>query len=236
VQPVAEGIDFNVGCPLGYMLGKKGGVYLQKHPDQLYKIIGAMREAITKSFTVKIRSGWDADSVNAVEVAKELAKLGVDAIAIHARTRKQRYQERADWPLVRKVVEGVDIPVILSGDVTNAYMAYMAFVHTKCDYIMIGRAAKNNPSVFWQLVDWWKDGGQPEKPSKTYDKDGECVNDFPEFLSLYKKRENRDVFTEVRDHALWYATECVGYNTVKHKILGAKSEKELLEIMSSIRF
>lgn len=237
VQKHATLIDYNVGCPLGYMLGKKGGVYLQKHPDQLVKKVFELRQAIHKPFTVKIRSGWDESTINAVEVSKQLEQLGVDAIAIHPRTRKQRYQKRADWPLVRKVKENTSIPIILSGDVTNTYMAYMAFAHTKCDYVMCARGAKANPSLFTQLVNWYKTKEQPQKPETLYVKTREnAIKDFEEFLKLYKERENRYKFSELQDHAIWTASGCLGASRVKQRLLAAKKEEQLARIIGMVKF
>lgn len=237
LEPYATTIDYNVGCPLSPMLAKKGGVYLMKHPDQLEKLMTQMRGVITKPFTVKIRAGWDEDSKNALEVAKMLERIGVDGVAVHARTRKQRYQERADWPLVRSVAEALSIPVILSGDVTNTYMAYMGFAHTKCDYIMCARGAKANPSLFTQLRAYWKNPVMPEKPEGLYVKDTQSArDDFEEFLHLYKKREIRNNFSEIKDHALWTATGCLNARVIRQHILQARSENELRSIFSSIRF
>lgn len=233
VKKYAVLIDFNVGCPLGYMLGKKGGVYLMKHPEQLYSIVKLLRTEIDIPFTVKIRSGWDNDSINAIEISKELEILGVDAITIHPRTRKQKYSDKADWQLVRKIKDSIKIPVILSGDVTNTYMAKMAFDHTKCDAIMIGRAGKNNPSIFTKLNKGFAD----KKPIKTYDKNKiDSLNDFKEFLELYKKMEYRFKLSEIKDHALWLSRECKNNKQVTQKIIEADNEDQILKTFEQLEF
>lgn len=236
VSKYAQMIDYNVGCPLPYMLGKKGGVYLMKHPNILEKIIRALREAISIPFSVKIRAGWDFDSKNAVEVAILLESLGVDAITVHGRTRTQLYKERADWPLVRKIKESVNVPVILSGDVTNSYMAHMAFMHTKCDFIMCARGAMNNPSIFRQLNkyynDWTLNKQEPEKPLTTYNKNKEdVVLDFSEFLSLYKERENRYKISEIRDHAIWAVREAKNNSELKQELIACEDETSILNVV-----
>ncbi len=237
LEPYAALFDFNVGCPLPGMLGKKGGVYLMKHPDQLSRLVATLRAEVPKPFTVKIRSGWDERSVNAVAVAQELERLGVDAVTIHPRTGKQGYRARADWPLARKVGEAIAIPLILSGDVTNAYMAHMAFSHVKCDYLMVGRGAKANPSVFAELAAYWEKGERPSKPEGLHVKNAAAAKrDFTEFLALYKERETRYRFSELQDHALWTATGCRDASGVKTRILAAKNEGDLLRIFERIRF
>jgi len=237
VERFAAGIDINIGCPLPHILGRKGGVYLMKHPDQLYNLIAGIRASTTLPLTVKLRSGWDKNTVNVVEVSKELEKLGVDAITVHARTRVQQYRDRADWQLVREVKEQIKIPVILSGDVTNAYMAYMAFAHTKCDYIMCARSAKANPSVFRELMEYWNKGEQPIKPQGMYVKDtANTRNDFLEFLELYKEREHRYKFSELQDHALWTSTGCRGNYVIKQRILAAKNEETLKSVFKRLEY
>ncbi|MFT4311030.1 MAG: tRNA dihydrouridine synthase [Candidatus Woesearchaeota archaeon] len=216
------------------MLGKKGGVYLMKHPDQLRKIVKALREEIKLPFSVKIRSGWDPQSINAVEVSKMLEKEGVDAITVHARTRKELYKKRADWTLVRKVKETVKVPIILSGDVTNPYMAHMAFMHTKCDFVMVARGAMNNPSIFSYLNDYLKEYNEnktePSKPFTTYEKNKEdVILDFEEFLKLYKKIEKRYRFSELQDHAIWSVREAKNNSDLKQEIINSKTEQELKE-------
>jgi len=233
IQPIAAMIDLNVGCPLGYMLGKKGGVYLMKHPDQLYKIVTAMRQTCTIPFSVKLRAGWDDKSKNAVEVALELERLGVDAVTIHGRTRTQRYRERADWPLVRNVADALSIPVILSGDVTNAYMARMGFAHTHCDYIMIARGAQMNPSVITALRLFET---AITKPLTRYEKSSAAITDYEDFVRLYTEREKRFSLSELRDHALWTVVEATNASFLKESLLGAQSVDELLAVVRKAKF
>ncbi len=237
VEEYATIIDYNVGCPLGYMLGKKGGAYLLKHPNQLEKILVQMRRAIKKPFTIKIRSGWDEQSINAVEIAKMAQKIGIDALTIHPRTRKQKYSLRADWSLARKIAEVLSIPVILSGDVTNAYMAHMAFAHTKCDYIMVARGAKYNPSVFTELNEYYFSKKIPTKPTQNYLKNSQTVQkDFLEFVELYQKIEHRNKFSEIQDHANWSIRECKNNSELTQKLLIAQTVSELIEIVRQAEF
>ena len=240
LQPYADLYDYNIGCPLGYMLGKKGGCYLMKHPDQLYKIVAQLSKVCKPKgipLTVKMRSGWDTESINAHEIAPQLEKLGVDAITLHPRTRKQGYRDRADWVLARKVKDLLTIPLILSGDVTNSYMAHMAFTHVKCDFVMVGRAAKNNPSVFLELNEYLASGKEPVKPDKAYGKKtSQARKDWGEFLGLYKEREHRFLLSELKDHALWMAKECRNNAKVTEHILKAKNENDLTLIFGSISF
>jgi len=235
VENYADVIDFNAGCPLSYVLGKKAGSYLIKHPEQLYKIVKRIRENTKKPLTVKIRSGWDTSSINAIEVSKKLEDIGIDGLIIHPRTRKQGYSSRADWQLVRKIKDILKIPVVLSGDVTNLYLAHMALLHTKVDFIMIGRAAKNNPSIFSKLARIKNMNDFPKKPRTLYDKTKEdAKKDFIEFLELYKKYEHRYSLSEIKDHALWLVRELKNSSLLKKKILNIDSEEEIIRLFKSI--
>lgn len=238
VKQYCKIIDINIGCPLGYMLGKKGGAYLMKHPDQLYKLLKQIRPKIQMTpLTIKMRSGWDNSTINAVDIAVQAEKLGIDAISIHPRTRKQGYKEKADWSLVKKIKNKLNIPVILSGDVFNTWSAEKAFRTTNCDYIMIGRAARANPSIFTQLNEWYKTKQPQKQPVKRYDKrEADPFKDFTDWLSLYKKFEHRYNLSEIKDHAIWTATDCIGSKTIKQQLLNTKSEKEIIDLLKKIKY
>jgi tRNA-dihydrouridine synthase B len=240
VAKYAVWIDYNLGCPLPTMLGKKGGVYLMKHPNQLYPKITQMVEVCAKEnrlFSVKIRAGWDEESRNAVEIAQTLEKLGVWLITIHPRTRKQLYRDRADWVLAREVVSGVSIPVVLSGDVTNAYMAHMAFSHVKCNAIMCARGAKHNPSLFRELRSYYTTRAQPLKPLDLYVKStADSQNDFLEWLKLYSVLENRYKLSEIVDHARWTLRGGKNAAVLTEKLSQAQSEDEVIAIVKRVVF
>lgn len=234
--PHATIFDINLGCPLGYMLGKKGGCYLQKHVDQLRPWLKELRAHCKIPLTIKIRAGWDKSSINAIEVAKISEEAGIDAIAVHPRTRKQRYQEKADWFLVKRVKQVVKIPVILSGDVTNLDSSIQATKKTNADYIMIARGAKSNPSVFEQLNNPTKYKAQAGK-LRTYNKyQIDPIKDFNEWLELYNKIEHRHKISEIQDHALWTASECEGHKEIVQEIKAATTEEQILKIVNTLKF
>ena len=133
-------IDINMGCPVPKVaLRAQAGSALLKNPDKIFEIVKAVVEAVPIPVTVKIRSGWDYEHINAVEVAKIIEKAGASAICVHPRTRSQGYSGKADWNIIRQVKESVLIPVIGNGDIKTPMDAKRMLSETHCDAIMIGR-------------------------------------------------------------------------------------------------
>lgn len=148
----ADLLDLNCGCPAPKVVRKGGGCELMRQPEHLSKIISAIRKAVKIPFTMKFRSGWDDSSKNAIEIAKMAEGEGVDALAIHGRTRAQLYRGEADWDLVSAVARAVSIPVAGSGDVVDRSSAF-ARLKLGVSGLFIGRGALCNPLIFKCLVD-----------------------------------------------------------------------------------
>ena len=236
IEKYADLIDFNAGCPSTNVLANKEGAFFSKHPEQMYKVLSKLREEVKLPFTVKIRSGWDSNSINAVEVAKEIENIGLDGLAIHPRTRKQMYSDKADWKLVKEIKEKVNIPVILSGDVFNVPLTKKAFEVTNTDFIMLGRAARVNPSLFTQVNDFWSKD-EMKIPGKTYGKEYvDPVKDYLEYLEYYKTLENRYSVSELRDHSLWTAVECKNVKEIKRNLMQCQTEEEIVKIIKEMEF
>lgn len=144
-------IDINMGCPAPKVAMNGGGASLMKNPRLAGEIVKAVSQAVDIPVTVKIRKGWDDNSVNAVELAEILEKNGAAAIAVHGRTRMQMYSGEVDYDIIRRVKEAVDIPVIGNGDITDVQSAAIMLEKTGCDAIMIGRGALGNPWIFQQI-------------------------------------------------------------------------------------
>jgi len=146
-------IDINMGCPVKKVVGKGAGAALMRTPGLAAEVIGAARGATRLPLTVKMRAGWDADSVNCVEMAKVAEGAGADAVIVHPRTRAQFYKGDADWTLIADVKRAVSIPVIGNGDVRSRDDALRMIRETGCDGVMIGRAAVGNPWIFRRMLD-----------------------------------------------------------------------------------
>ena len=195
-------LDINMGCPVPKVVNNHEGSALMKDPKLAGEIIYAVSHAIQKPVTVKIRKGFDEDSVNAVEMAKVAEENGAAAVAVHGRTREQYYSGKADWDIIRQVKEAVHIPVIGNGDVTDAVSAKRMLEETGCDGIMVGRASRGNPWIFREINSYLDTGIIPERPT------GQEVCDTVlkhARLQLEYKGEYTAV-REMRKHVAWYTT------------------------------
>jgi tRNA-dihydrouridine synthase B len=158
----ADAIDINMGCPARQVVEAGAGVDLMRFPEKVKEILTKVRRDVKSPLTIKIRSGWDEEHINAVEISTIAEECGVNAIFIHPRTKVQGFRGRADWDLIREVKRATRLPVIGNGDITAPFLAKKMIEETGCDGVMIGRGALGNPWIF-RLIDSrnWEEGPAP---------------------------------------------------------------------------
>ena len=208
-------IDINMGCPVPKVAVKsQAGSALLKNPDKIYQIVSSVVKSVKCPVTVKIRSGWDKNSINAKEVAKICESAGASAICIHPRTRSEGYSGHSNWSIIKEVKEAVNIPVIGNGDIKTVYDAKKMLDETGCDLIMIGRGVLGNP---WLVSDInaYLDKGILPKEKTCEEKVDMCLKHI-DYLS--KIKPEKLVCLEIRNHIAWYLKGLRNSNMIKEKI------------------
>ena len=222
-------IDINMGCPVPKVATRaQAGSALLKNPDKVYEIVKAVVEAVDIPVTVKIRSGWDEKSINAVEIAKVIEKAGASAITVHPRTRAQGYSGKADWNIIKQVKENVKIPVIGNGDIKTCYDAKRMLEETKCDAAMIGRGVLGNPWLIRDCIDYLN--GKEIKEVTILDKLNMVIKHLNYLLEF---KEEKIAILEMRTQIGYYLKGIS--KEYKQKFMKLNTKEEFINLVSEVK-
>lgn len=219
-------IDLNMGCPVPKVVKNHEGSALMTDPDLAGRVIEAAVRGAKKPVTVKMRSGFDADHINAVEIARIAEDAGASAVAVHARTREQYYSGTADLEIIKRVKDAVHIPVFGNGDIKDGPSAKRMLEQTGCDGIMIGRAAMGDPWIFKRIAQYLKCAEEPPRPSKEeviimiLRHAKELTQDKGEYIGI----------RQMRSHAAWYLKGFKGAAELRRRVNEVDSLNEFERI------
>lgn len=221
-------IDINMGCPVPKVAIKnKAGSGLLKEPNRVYNIVKSVVNAVSVPVTVKIRSGWDESNINAKEIAMLCEKAGASAIFVHPRTRKQGYTGKANWQIIKEVVDSVSIPVIGNGDILSCYDVKKMLEETGCTAVMIGRGALGDPWLIKECVEYLDRGIEPKNIS---------INERIKMMKynieeLVKDKNEVIGVLEMRTQLMYYLKGLPNTKNLKLAIVEAKTKEELLSLL-----
>lgn len=224
-------IDINMGCPVPKVaLRAQAGSALLKNPDRVREIVKAVVAAVPIPVTVKIRSGWDMNSINAPIIAKICEEAGAKAIAIHGRTRSQGYTGNVDLDIIKAVKESVSIPVIGNGDIRSCYDAKKMLDYTGCDAVMIGRGVLGNPWLIRDCVNYLEECLPPESVSIK-----EKIEMIKKHMHLLIEQKGEKLaILEMRSHFAWYLKGIANSSKIRVSLQQAKTEKEVLALLKEL--
>lgn len=219
-------IDINMGCPAPKIVKNGDGSALLKEPCSVREIVREVVKVSTKPVTVKIRKGWNASNINAVEIAKIVEEEGANAITIHGRTKDMFYSGEADWDVIKDVKQNVSIPVIGNGDIFNAEDGIRMFEYTNCDAIMIGRGARGNPWIFKNILELM------EGKEIIYPTNEEKIKKIVEHLNFLCGIKGEHIgVREMRKHINWYIKGMKNASQLKNQVNKIETKEEMIEVL-----